>query len=437
MGCGGDDPRFATDFFDYYALDSDPAVCEALVPELDGMVRLLAEALDVGVRSRGKYVKYPDQETLQRYRVCRSTAAACAWSEEIHTTRRIDEHELVHWVMAQEIGTAIPLLFAEGAANALSCRPEVEPRGDDWDPRDFGVTLPVSNSANHAQAGRLMLGVLALTGDARTFVDLAALPRNLPGDALLARAREQLGVDLDAAWDKARELDFGSCLPLRACAGEALSWGSSELEAGCAGLPPRTLPLPAPEWRAVRLRADERLLRLLPCGVEGAPHPLWGLPAQRKRGTHELWVPLPETRHAFWMSEDQIGADRRIQITMEPLGAAFSEVCPSAREPVEAMQPLSLVLTGERPVEHFGFALESPGELYLTLQGVDTSLTLEWCADCDPLGQAIDCVPLEAAGTGRSVVPKGDRGVLRVSGAAATTRAGFLDVRWVPAAAQP
>lgn len=187
----------------------------------------------------------------------------------------------------------------------------------------------------------------------------------------------------------------------------------------------------------MRLRNDERLLRLLPCGVEGAPHPLRGLPIQRKRGTHELWISLPQTRHALWMSEDQIGADKVVQVTMDPLAAAFSDSCPSAREPLEATQPFSVVLTGERPVEHFGFSFESPAELRLSLESVDPSLTLEWCGSCDPRGQAIDCVALEPDGApSRSVIAERSEGVLRVRGVAATPRAGFLDVQLVRAPAE-
>src|SRR5690606_6342146 len=131
-------------YFVYRTQEGDRDVCEAVVDSVDEYVDAVADFLGERVEGRDKYYKYQSAEAFRESGQCRETATACSDSDEILTTKPVDGHELVHWVMSQRLTTDVPDIVAEGVANALSCEPHFDSPRADWDYRTFAVERPIS-----------------------------------------------------------------------------------------------------------------------------------------------------------------------------------------------------------------------------------------------------------------------------------------------------
>ncbi len=282
-------PKYKGDFFVYRTQKGDADVCEGAVDRLEEEALLFADLLGTELPRRGKYYKFKSSDALSEAEVCRSTAGGCYSDDTIYSILPVDGHELSHWVMGAEFGTKVPLLFAEGIANAVSCEPHFLPETDEWDYRDFGSEPPISDSFNHAQAGRLLLGVWAQGGNPSSWMDLLALPEDASPSELGDRAMK-LGVDLDAAWSLAVQRHLPACIPIYACSGAPLPWGTSTLNAGCDGFEPATLPLVESGGGALSLLGLDRQASPLFSRGEPPSSPR-GSPARARR---ELRVLDPE-----------------------------------------------------------------------------------------------------------------------------------------------
>jgi hypothetical protein len=402
VGCSGlgsefKGPKYEGEYFVYRTQESDPVACEAGSEGVDRFVEVVSDFLGQPVEGGSRYYKFESAEALQASGECRSTAAACSDSDEIMTIKPVDGHELTHWVMSQGVGAHLPLLFAEGTATAISCEPHFEPETDDWDFRDFGLEPPISDAFNHAQAGRLMLGVLAQTGDPASWMLLARLSPHRDPDQLAAMALN-LGVDLDAAWQMAVEGRFPSCIPLFACTGPELEWGHNTLGAGCRGYDPFTLP--TNEGKGIRLRSSELKVRVMPCSVDGPPRVLHQVIAYRPGGDYEFWFRAPDVASSLVLNgAEAAGSERTTEVQLGQLSSAFVPVCVLPQSTIPARDNVALVIEGGRS-EYISFVREGdePWELRWD-EEIPDGISVSTCEGCEgALGE--DCVELSALAVG-------------------------------------
>ncbi len=406
-----DGPKYESQHFVYRTQASDPDVCEEALEHLDAHAEALADLLSLPLNHKGRYYKFSSDDALDDAGVCRESAQSCYGDNTIYTTRPVDGHEVSHWVMGQSFGTDISGLVAEGIATAVSCEPHFEPRTDDWDFRDFGVDPPLSDSFNHAQAGRLMLGLWGLNGSTAVWTKLMGLSADTTNEELDRRAT-QLGTSLDEAWSYAVEHRLPSCVPVYACSGPALDWGSSELTAGCHGFEPATLP---EQEGGLRFYSSDLAVRIMPCSPDADPFALHRLRFREPAGDFEFWFPKSPGKQAVWLEDSETSThDRSTELRFESLPSAFLTACENSASEVRENQNVALVVVGE-PLQFVPLSMEVPGPLELRWDGpIPADVSVSWCGGCDA-GEAVECQALTALSMGgRHVLNEVQSGVLRI-----------------------
>jgi hypothetical protein len=236
--CGGPDlPSgrvWESEHFRYHTRSDDPAPCPAVTARLDRNFEVLRArlAFDWAAAAKVDYYKFRDAADRDQHGSC-PDHFNCAWAGHVESVNLFDEHELVH---AYLDGPQPPLLFAEGLAQALSCRTE---RSDF--PRvtldDLLVWRP--DKANPLARGDFydtaawFVGYLWRKYGGERFMRLyGGLPRHA-GHAQISQAfMDTLGETVDDAWAAAFfavDPQIG-CIPLWACEQPALPVDGSIVE---------------------------------------------------------------------------------------------------------------------------------------------------------------------------------------------------------------
>lgn len=419
----------------YRYREGDDMACAEVGDSLEAYGKLLVDTLgiDADAWTKTRYYKYPSSSSFEAERPCRrGTARACTDSEQLFAVPPLLGHELVHNVMAKRTSTEVPVLLAEGLANALTCAPRTLPGSARWDFRTFGSP---PTEPDVAQAGRLVLGLLQHVTPRDLMDMLAAGTRDESLEQLRQRLIAGWGLDLEAVQAETEASGLGACVPLYACSGAPLPEGASRLTANCHGFDPVTLPS---ALGAISVRVTGTAARFMPCDPRQALSPIARVSPFRTLGDWEYWLQPPSSAHALWLDgAEYVEQPLVANVDLSKLPGAFSATCAGTSGPMlERDRQIAIVVDGSQPVLHFPLSFAAASRLVLDWQKgpeaetfrVPTSpVAVSWCTECNA-GAAANCQELDRVAIEAQSIDVSGSGVLRLLPSAALGKAAVLQL---------
>jgi hypothetical protein len=234
-GCGdGDEPWFPgkrlweTEHFRYYSYADDDSVCEAVIGRLEQHLADTRAYLGVSWPAGVKvdYFKYPNEEEFLRLGKCPTTAAACADGLHIHTTERVDAHELTHAYFNTDGLYKLPFLD-EGLAEVMSCQQAKDAAPPPW--RDI-VTQEQDPNRRLGLTGAWLIGHLLEHYPRAQFLRwFKRVQHGNTPEQIDQEFEAVYGVSLDAMWQEVTDVagDRIQCVFLEECSAERLKLDGS------------------------------------------------------------------------------------------------------------------------------------------------------------------------------------------------------------------
>ncbi len=403
----------ASERFVYYVRDQDRALCPAQTELLEQHATVFTEllALDASSWAKVHYYKYADAADLNAAGKCGGIGDACTFAPEIHTTRAFDQHELFH---AYTANAWKPVLFAEGVAEALTCRTlnRAQSCSGDW-----RALLNQRGSQAVYDCGARLIYRLLTRGPPSQLTSLAArIGASSDPERFASAVRERYGVELDAIWNGEVLGESRYCVPFWECAGEELIANTREVTEPATA----RLRLPARSGMLVRLRYRDvgvpGAVELVACGATATPDPddHW---QTAETSAPDVWLETAEGGHALELSGGALTID------VEP--GQFAESCAGERRyALELGRPLSFLLRHDNKTRFFPLTSDRARQVEFVVKRVPAGFGVRWCAQCT-LDQATGCTELAFDRDGRSAATIAN-GVLEVKSPASAEPSGVL-----------